>query len=135
MTRTPLSRSKGQSSKSQEAGHIVAASDTACYRIIERFGISFRHSPISIPVMTLLSMGKPGLDSSHVPVELLCPHYTLLQTYVTIYLTMMTVVSSSTNNSLLLLLLLLRIPFYCPVIIVNAEAGLVVNESLQTHRL
>jgi len=43
---------------------------------------------------------------------------------------MMTVVSSSTNNSLLLLLLLLRIPFYCPVIIVNAEAGLVVNESL-----
>ena len=32
MTRTPLSRSKGQRSTLQGWGHIVAASRTACYR-------------------------------------------------------------------------------------------------------
>ena len=35
MTRTPLSRSKGQKSTCRGRGHIVAASHTACYNSIE----------------------------------------------------------------------------------------------------
>ena len=48
MTRTPLSRSKGQTSRSQGRGHIVAASHTACYAQFDRCTVHIKYEHTQI---------------------------------------------------------------------------------------